>query len=151
MLDARPAVSFAEPVVGTLPTVMAVLVAVLAGIALLGVFDSVWIGVQERARELGLLKAVGMTGSQIVGSALAGAALMGVVGFAIGLPVGIAATRALLDGLGHNLGFGPLPTHAEPGLLVLALPVLVGVALLGAAIPARRAARLPVAEALRME
>jgi putative ABC transport system permease protein len=151
VLDARPAVSFADPVTGTLPAVMGVLVLVLAGIALLGVFNSVWIGVQERARELGLLKAVGMRGRQIVGSVLTGAALMGLAGFAVGTPAGLAATRALLNGLGHNLGFGPLPTHADPAQIALALPILVGVALLGAAIPARRAARLPVAEALRTE
>lgn len=151
VFDARPAVSFADPVIGTLPAVMAVLVSVLVGIALLGVFNSLWIGVQERSRELGLLKAVGMTGRQVVGSVLAGAAFMGLMGFVVGLPAGIVGTQALLDGVGHNLGFGPLPVYTEVGPLVLALPVLVGVALLGAAIPARRAARLPVAEALRME
>jgi putative ABC transport system permease protein len=151
VLDARPAVSFADPVVGTLPAVMAVLVSVLVAIGLLGVFNSVWIGVQERGRELGLLKAVGMRGRQIVASVLAGAALVGVAGFAVGVPLGFVGTRALLDALGRNLGFGPLPTYADAGQLALALPVVVSVALAGAAIPARRAARLPVAEALRTE
>ena len=151
LLDPSAARSFAAPVLDTLPAIMLALVLILAAIALLGVFNTVWMGVQERTRELGLLKAVGMDARQVVGSVLTGAAGMAVLGFLVGLPAGLVLTRLLLEWLGRSIGFGPIASTADPVLLVLALPVLVLLATVGALIPARRAARLSVADALRAE
>ena len=151
LLAAHEARSFAAPVLDTLPGIMLALVVVLIAIALVGVLNSVWMGVQERTRELGLLKAVGMSSRQIVGSVLAGAATMALLGYLAGLPAALLFTRLLLDRLGRSLGFGPIDPSIEPAMLALALPVIVAAAVAGALLPARRAARLPVADALRAD
>jgi putative ABC transport system permease protein len=151
LVAAEPATSFVAPILATLPAVMLALVLVLSGIALLGVLNTVWMGVQERTRELGLMKAVGMSGAQTVASVLLAASALAGLGYLAGLLAGIAGTRALLDQLGRGLGFGPIPTHADAALLAAVLPVLVLVAVLGALLPARRAARLPVAATLRVD
>ncbi len=50
-------------------------------------FDTVWMGVQERARELGLLTAVGTDARQVVGSVFTGATGVAVLGDLLGLSV----------------------------------------------------------------
>jgi putative ABC transport system permease protein len=150
-LEVREATSLVGPVLDPLPAVMLALAVVLAVIAALGVFNTVWMGVRERLRELGLLKAVGMSGAQVIASVLLGVGLMAVIGYAIGLPAGIVLTGALLDSLGRALGFGPIALTADRLQLGVVLPVLVCVGVLGALIPARRAAGVAVADALRAD
>jgi putative ABC transport system permease protein len=58
-------------------------------VAALGVVTALLISVLQRRREMGLLRAIGASQVQIVRSVLAEAALMGVIGTAIGLLVGI--------------------------------------------------------------
>jgi ABC-type antimicrobial peptide transport system permease subunit len=69
-----------------------------------------------------------------------------------GIPLGLAATRGLYDELGRQTGNG-VGLGVMPGWLDLAalLPVVVALALLGGIGPARRAAGLRVADALRYE
>jgi putative ABC transport system permease protein len=134
-----------------LPKVMTVLSLVLGGIAVIGVFNSVWMGVQERQREFGLLKAVGMTPGQVTLSVLTGAVVMALVGYAIGLPVGLGGTHLLLNALARQMGFGPLNLPVNAPGLVLVLPGIALVALVGALLPARRAGRVSVVEMLRYE
>ncbi len=151
LLAAELAESFAAPVLDSLPAVMIGLSVLLGAIALVGVLNTVWAAVQERTRELGLLVAVGMRGRQLIASVLSGAGVTAVLGVLVGVPVGVVLTRLLLDGLGRNLGFGPLEAMTAPVSLAAVLPVLLVVAVLGALPPAVRAARLPVADALRNE
>lgn len=58
-------------------------------VALLGVVSALFISVLQRRRELGLLRAVGASRGQVLGSVLAEAALMGLVGAVIGLLLGL--------------------------------------------------------------
>ena len=138
-------------ILDTLPTIVAGLALALAVIAAIGVSSTVWMGVQERRRDTGLLKAVGMSAGQVVGSIITGVAIVVGVAWLIGLPVGLLGTNVLLDVLSRQLGFGPLTARFAAGELLLILPVILAVAMAAAALPARRAARIPVAEALRYE
>ena len=138
-------------ILDTLPTIVAGLALALAAIAAVGVSSTVWMGVQERRRDTGLLKAVGMSAGQVVGSILTGVAIVAGVAYLIGLPVGLLGTSVLLDVLSRQLGFGPLTARFAVGELLLILPVILVVAVAAATVPARRAARIPVAEALRHE
>jgi ABC-type lipoprotein release transport system permease subunit len=61
-------------------------------------------------------------------------------------PVGLVRAN-----LGRGLGFGPIPSHPDAAGVAALLPVLVLVSVVGALLPARRAARLSVAEALRAD
>jgi putative ABC transport system permease protein len=101
----------------------------------------------QRSRELALLRAVGATRSQVMRSVLAEAVVIGVVGsmFGIGLGLAIAAGAkvAIRSFLGADIGAG-LPLHAST--VALSVLVGVGVTVVAAALPARRASRtVPVA------
>ena len=125
--------------------------AVLVGIAMIGVFNSAWLAIQKRQRELALLKAVGMTPGQVTHSVLIGAMVIAMLGYVIGLPVGIIGVGSLMDALARNIGFGPIYPVIDWLEVALLLPVIVLATLLGALIPARKAGRAGVVEMLRYE
>ena len=135
----------------SLPWLMAALSLVLGGIAAFGVFGSVWMTVREQRREMAVLKAMGTTPSQLAVSVLAGGVAMALVASVIGLPVGLVGTRALLDFLARWQGFGPLSIPVDVIALLPVVPATAAVGALGSLIPARRAARLSVVEAIRYE
>jgi putative ABC transport system permease protein len=137
----------------TLDRVMGALSLVLGAIGVVGVFSMVWMNVQERQREFGLLKAVGMTPEQVSLSVLIGASILALAGYAVGVPGGVGLQSVLMNVLGQMVGFGP--NYNAPPLdwagLALLLPGIVLVAVIGAWIPARRAGRVSVVETLRYE
>lgn len=138
-------------VLDTLPTVVLGLSLALVVIATVGVLSTVWMGVQERRRDAGLLKAIGMTPRQGVVSVITGVVAMALVAYLIALPVGLLGTHGLLDLLSRQLGFGPLDAIQDASQLLLILPTILLVAVAAALAPARRSGRVPVTEALRHE
>lgn len=114
-------------------------------IALLGIVNTLALSVLERTRELGLLRAVGMTRRQVRRMVRWEAVLIavfgGLAGTAVGILFGLALGTALPDSIVRTV---TLPIGQLVGLVVLA-----GVfGLLAGSIPARRAARLDVLEAV---
>jgi len=108
------------------------------------IFNTFTILVSQRTRELGLLRAMGASGSQVVGSVLAEAAVVGVVASALGLLAGIALARFLfwlLPELGFPVPSGPLVVIGRT--YVSAIVVGIGIAMLAAVVPAVRASRVP--------
>ncbi|MEV7238619.1 FtsX-like permease family protein [Streptomyces sp. NPDC051020] len=127
---------------------------VLGTVAALGVFNTVVLNTRERRRDLGMLKSIGMTPRQMIAMMLTSMAALGVVGGLIGIPLGVAAHRLIVPMAGEAANIA-LPAflmdvwHArEISLLAFAGTVL---ALLGAFVPSRSAARLTISEALRNE
>ena len=122
---------------------------VIAGINLL---SSQLLSIRERRRDFAVLKTVGFTPSQIVGSVFAGSAMLALVGLVVGIPLGLVVTRVILDILSSAAGIGT-GVGVLPGVLWLAplVPIALIVAALASAIPARIASGLKVAEALRYE
>ena len=121
------------------------LLAMSVGIAVLGVVNTLALSVLERTRELGLLRAVGMSRRQVRNMVTVESVLVsvfgGVLGLAVGVVFGIALQRALAD-----QGIGEL---AFPVLQLLGCLLLAGLAGVAAAwLPARRAARLDVLQAV---
>ena len=114
-------------------------------ISLFGIANSLFLAVHERTREFGLLRAVGATRRQVRRIVRYESVITAVIGALLGTAIGIffaaLATAALADlGLGFALPLGQLA-------LFLVLAVVVGV--IGAAVPARRAARIDVLDAMR--
>jgi len=98
----------------------------------------------QRTRELGLLRAIGASGRQVFRSVLGEAAVVGLISSAIGLGLGVLAAlglKALLKGFGITLPSGPLVFEARTAIVALA--VGVGVTVIAAISPARRAVRIP--------
>ena len=107
-----------------------------------------------RRPQLAYLRAAGVTAGQLQRLLVAEAATIGVVGSALGILLGVAMARGVLAALGADLGGGYFGSFS-PGLLLpaamtagyAALGVLAAIA--GGLVPAREAARAPVAAALR--
>ena len=114
-------------------------------IAVLGIVNTLAMSVLERTREIGLLRAVGMTRGQLRRTVRLESVLISAYGSALGLALGavlgISLTRALSD-----QGITDLVVPGGRLVLFLALGALIGV--LAAVWPARRAARMQVLDAI---
>jgi putative ABC transport system permease protein len=132
--------------INTLLSVVIGLLAVALVIALMGIVNTMALSVLERTREIGLLRAVGMTRSQVRSTIRREAILITLYGVGFGLALGsvvgwaIARTMATLGVDQVAFAPGRLATYAIVG-------IVAGIA--AAALPARRSARLDVLAALR--
>ena len=100
--------------------------------------------VGQRTRELALLRIVGASRRQVFRSVLLEASIVGLVSSVIGLGLGVLAAiglEALLSGFGLTLPSGPLVFEART--VIVCLVVGVGVTVVSAISPARRAVRIP--------
>jgi putative ABC transport system permease protein len=127
---------------------------VFAGIALFVgtflIFNTFSIVVAQRMRELALLRAVGASRRQVVGSVLGEAFLIGLVASALGLGAGIALAiglKTLLAALGFALPSSDLLITART--VVVSMVVGVTISLAAALVPAWKAGKVPPVAALR--
>lgn len=146
---------------GTVNTVIAGIIGVLNAFAVValiaasfGIINTLFMSVQERTREIGLMKAMGMGAGQIFALFSTEAIVIGFLGSAIGALIAIGLGNVISS----SLAAGPLSDLA--GLRVLefgAVPVLTVIlivmvlAFLSGTLPAARAAKLDPIEALRYE
>ncbi|MBP2047555.1 hypothetical protein J2Z21_000477 [Streptomyces griseochromogenes] len=132
----------------------AALTLMLALVASLGVFDTAVLNTHDRRRDLGMLKSIGMTPRQVTVMTVTSMAVLGAPGSVLGIPVGIAAYEVVVPRMAAGVDI-TLPAYMTdvwhaPRLAGLALAGLV-IAVVGTLVPARRAARLTVAEVLHSE
>lgn len=128
----------------------------IAGISILvggiGVMNTMYTAVLERTREIGVLKAVGAKGYQVLLLFLFESGLMGLGGGILGLLLGLGAAWAAVAIVSRLFqtaeGLSPALT---PALVFGALLFSFGVGAISGVLPARRAAQLPPVEALRYE
>jgi putative ABC transport system permease protein len=113
------------------------------------IFNTFSITVGQRTRELALLRVVGASRRQVFRSVLGEAAVTGLVASLIGLGLGVLAAlglKALLKAFSIVLPSSPLVFEARTP--VVAIIVGVGVTVISAILPARRAVRIPAVAAL---
>lgn len=107
------------------------------------------INVTQRRRQLGIMRAIGATRHQIASMIYTEAIMMGVAGTVFGSLLGIAGAHVL------NLGMGALyktnlpPIQLTPTPFLLAILFGMGISLLAAALPARKASHMSPLEAMR--
>ena len=150
-----------EDQLGILKTVINGIVGVLNAFALIallaaafGIVNTLLMSVQERTREIGLMKAMGMSSARIFGLFSLEATFIGFLGSAIGAGLavllgsglsGVLAKTALADLPGLNiLLFTP---ESAIGVMLL----IMAIAFLSGTLPARKASKLNPIEALRYE
>ena len=105
--------------------------------------------VAARGREMALLRAVGATRGQVLGSVLVEAVLLGLAAAVVGVAVGYGLAASLKAGvaaLGLGLTAGISPT---PASIVVAVALGLSITVISAVAPALRAARIRPLEALR--
>ena len=114
-------------------------------IALLGITNTLALSIFERTRELGLLRAVGMSRSQVRSTVRWESNIIAVFGTTLGLAIG------------PFFGFATVPAMADDGIDILTVPVgslavvTVIAGAMTAVMPARRAAKLDVLKAIVTE
>ena len=137
----------AEGPINDLLNMLYVLLGLSVIISVFGIVNTLVLTVFERTRELGMLRAVGMTRRQVRRMIRHESIVTSLIGATLGIGVGaflaLLVTRALDDqGIVFAVPFGSLATF-------VAAAVVVG--FLAAILPARRAARLNVLQALQYE
>jgi putative ABC transport system permease protein len=105
------------------------------------------LSVFERTRELGMLRAVGMTRRQVRRMVRHESVITALIGAAIGVPLGIFLAALVTRALGEFDVRFSIPW----GQLVVLAVVAVVVGIVAAIMPARRAAKLNPLEALQYE
>jgi putative ABC transport system permease protein len=123
------------------------LVSLAVGSFLVGTTLAMTVG--ERTRELGLLRAAGTTSRQVVGIVVRQALVIGVAGSAIGILAGVALAAGMIWLLAQTRAVLVLGLPLPIGGLLAAFALGVVVTLIGAVIPARRAALLVPLDALQ--
>jgi putative ABC transport system permease protein len=124
--------------------IFALIALFVGGFTILNTFSII---VGQRTRELALLRIVGASRRQVLGSVLGEAAIVGAVSSLAGLGLGVGAAvglETLLRTFGIGLPTGPLVLEART--VIVALVVGIGVTTIAAIGPARRAMRVaPIA------
>ena len=114
-----------------------------------GIASVLFVSVVQRRREIGILRAMGVTRGQVMRVFLLQGGLLGLAGSAAGSALGAAALQ-LWQHVAVGADGGPLvPVRLEASLFVLSLVLASTAGLVAAAAPAMRAARLDPVAAIR--
>jgi putative ABC transport system permease protein len=119
--------------------------ALMAVGAICGAVTTLYAAVDARAREIATLRAIGFSGSAVVASVMIEALALAIPGALIGLAIAFLAFD------GHTITSGGIifSSAVTPSLAVVGAVTAVAIGLIGGLLPAIRAGRMPVAEALR--
>jgi len=117
--------------------------------SLIAMVNTLAIGVIERTREIGMLRAIGATRKQVRAVILAEALILSGIGTVLGILTGIYLGYLAVQAIGAA-GFPTVFAFPAGGIL-LAIAAGIAFGLVAAIIPARQATKLQVVEALRYE
>ncbi len=124
------------------------LAAVAVLIAALGIVNTLTMNVIERVREIGILRAAGMTRGQVWRSVVVEAGILGLAGALLGIVLGLLVGVLMVALSGGRID---VATAIPWSIIGLALVLGVVVAMLAAAYPARLAGRLSIVRAVQYE
>jgi len=125
-----------------------VLLALAVFIALIGIANTLALSVYERTRELGLLRAVGMTRRQLRSSVRWEAVIIAILGTVIGIAIGVFFGFAVIKSL-RDQGFEKFAPSVGQLIVIVIAAGFAGV--VAALFPARRAAKLDILRAISTE
>ncbi|HYM82732.1 MAG TPA: ABC transporter permease [Candidatus Dormibacteraeota bacterium] len=131
-------------VTGLLTTLLAGIASISLVVGGIGIMNIMLVSVRERTREIGVRKAIGARGIDILAQFLVEALTLSVIGGAVGTIIGVAVSALIANVAGWALVVNPLMV-----LIALAFSLAVGVVF--GVWPARQAARLDPIVALRYE
>lgn len=135
---------------GTVRTFPAALAAFLALLGVGVVGNALVLGVRRRQGDLAVVRALGMTGGQAAATIGVQSLALVLVGLVYGAPIGLVLGRFLWRTVAETLPLEYVPPASLTAVLWVAGTALVLTVLL-ALLPARRAARFPIAAVLRAE
>lgn len=119
-----------------------------------GIINTLFMSVQERTREIGLMKAMGLSGGKVFMIFSFEAMIIGLLGSVLGIlgamGVGSIINKVAADSFLSALTGFTLVQFSIPSSAVIIL-IIMGIAFLAGTLPARRAAKLDPIESLRYE
>lgn len=128
------------------------IIALLA--AAFGIVNTLYMSVQERTREIGLMKAMGMGSGKVFGLFSLEATFIGFLGSAIGAAIAILAGTGLSGVLSQTL-LSDLPGLTliafDPASIAVIILLVMAIAFLAGTLPAARAAKADPVDSLRYE
>ncbi len=124
---------------------------IAVAVALLGIANTLLSGILERRRELAVLRAIGGTPAQVGRLILWESGLLGLAGTLLGLGAGLALSVLLIEVINKQSFGWTIVLYPTPWVWLAAAGLALLTTLLAGYGPARRAARLPVAEGLQYE
>jgi len=136
-------------VLGSVLNILTFAVGALGGISLIvgsvGILTIMTISISERTGEIGLLRALGSTQTQILLLFLGEATILAALGGIAGLIIGVGGAHLL------HLAIPALPVHTSWTFVFLAEALAIVIGLLAGVLPARHAAGMDPVDALRSE
>lgn len=150
-------VSTQEELLESFNSILGVVRGVVIGIASIsllvggiGIMNTMYTSVTQRTREIGVMKAIGATNRQIMVIFLLESGIIGLVGGVLGVVTGLGVSVLATFGATQatNIQINPF---ISPALIVGSLIFAFLIGTISGILPARRAAGLPPAEALRYE
>ena len=147
-VEANTAKEFEDKQSGQINLLLGLFYALLAlaiVVSLFGIVNTLVLSIHERTRELGMMRAIGMSKRQIKRMIRAEAVITSLIGGVLGIVLGITLALLVIQAIDDFL-------IAIPVFSIIAVFLLSGLAGIGAAVlPARRAAKLDVLRALAYE
>lgn len=130
--------------------VVGIAVGVFMGLgAIFAALNTMYSAVSVRTREIATLRAIGFGAGGVIVSVLVEALLLALVGAVVGASVAWVLFNGNTVNLGDSTGSIVFEMQITPALLLLGVLLACAVGFIGGLLPAVRAARLPVATALR--
>lgn len=133
--------------IGGLLQMMTFLVAIVGSIGLSGTLS---INVMERRREIGVMRAVGASSGDVAYIFMAEGLLLGVLSWAIAVPLSMLGAQFFVDALSQALTFPFFYTYSFNGMWLWLVIILV-LSVVASWLPARRATQISVRESLAYE
>jgi putative ABC transport system permease protein len=158
--------STVQSITGSMTTLLVSIAAISVAVAFMGIMTTMFTTINERTREIGVIKALGYSGGSVMLFFLTEAVLTGFIGGVVGSLVGATASYFVVSMFGGSgLMFGgsrgsPGASSAQtlaitpvitPELILAAILMATAVGALAGIIPAWRASRMTPVEALRHE
>jgi putative ABC transport system permease protein len=124
---------------------LSVIVAVVGGLALMGILS---IGVIERTKEIGVLRAVGARSNTILGIFIMEGLLQGFLSWLLSIPISLLASPLAADALGKAMFGADLNYQYNWTAMGIWLGVILLVSVFASILPARSATRISVRDSL---
>jgi len=124
---------------------LSVIVAIVGGIALMGVLS---IGVIERTKEIGVLRAIGARSRTILGIVVMEGVLQGILSWLLAIPISYLVSPSVAAVLGHTMFGANLDYQYNWFAVWIWLGIVIGISILASILPARGATRISVRDSL---